>query len=117
MVERQHDAPGAESDPLRLTGQGRGEDRRVRGDAPERVEVALREPEAGEAVAVGEAGAIEEQVVLAGLKLGGVVAEKIEAEIDASVQPAGDPRSGRRLRRLRSHGRDRRLGLAVPEPL
>jgi len=94
MVEGEDDAPGAQGDALGLAGQRGREDRRVGRQPTELVEVPLGEPEPGQARAVGEARAVEDQVVLAGLELGRVVAEEVEAEEDPTVG-IGDRRRGR----------------------
>ncbi len=121
VVQGQHDAAGAQGDASGLTGQRRRQHRRVGAEAPERVEVALGEPERREAVAVAEAGAVEEQVVLVRPELRRVVAEEVQAELDPAVRGrSGDvgerARRGGRIGGSGGRGSDRRLDpLAAPE--
>ena len=82
-VQRKHHAAGTNADVLGDRRERRARDARVRVRTAEGVEVSLRCPHRFEAIAVGEAGALEQEPVAVG---GGVLArsEVEEAEGDRS---------------------------------
>ncbi|CAM3196892.1 Uncharacterised protein [Burkholderia gladioli] len=106
MMQRQHHAAGAQLDMARLARQRGGQHRGIRREPAEGVEMALGQPQRGEALLVREARRGEQQVVLAALVGGIVGAEKGQAE----VRHARAGRLDRAAGGVRGRGRERRAG-------
>jgi len=109
VVQRQHDGPRVEPDPVRPCGECRGQDGGVGEQRAEGVEVPLRQPERVKAVLVGELRGRRDEPVLVGRRRVGVVAEEIEAEV--AVPGRSGCRGGRSGSSRRGGcGRDRQYG-------
>src|SRR6185295_17071660 len=80
MVKRHHDAAGAQPEVLRGFGEEHGQERRIREDAAELVEVALGDPDPFEAVLVRELRALPEEVELPPLGFSRLAGEEEQAE-------------------------------------
>ena len=88
-VQRADEASGADPHPLGDGGHRGAGDGGVRVEAAERVEVALGGPDRDEAVAVGEARALEQEAVLPLLVLGRVAREVEQAEVHRASRGGG----------------------------
>lgn len=84
VVERERHAPRAQCDVLRLPRQSRGQDGRVGRQPGVRLEVALGEPETGEARPVGGTGPFQDQLEGTGAGRGGGASGEGETETDLS---------------------------------
>ncbi len=79
-MQRQDHAASAQGDTPGVARQRGGEQRRVRRESADGVEMSLRQPDSGESVLVGELRAFEHETVFVLVIRGGVIAEIVEGE-------------------------------------